>query len=59
VAGKSPVFMTIVVIGYVFGILHKLFYSFDYIIILYIFNFTMILIDIFLYFKYLPGEKIS
>ncbi len=50
--GKSIIFMLIVFIGYVFGILHKLFYNFDAVIYLYVLNAMMVSIDIMLYHKY-------
>ena len=53
VTGKSPLFMSIVCIGYTSGIIHKIIYSFDWIIWLYAFNLTMVIIDLTLYFKYL------
>ena len=56
VLGKSPMFMSLVAMGYISGILHKILYSFDYLIILYVFNLTMILLDLYLYTRYNPGE---
>ncbi len=50
VDGKSPLFMFIIFLGYVSGILHKLFYSFDRVIYLYFFNGLMVALDLFLYF---------
>ncbi len=50
-AGKSLVFLCVILIGYVAGALHKIFFSFDYVIILYICNFCMVLIDILLYLR--------
>jgi len=52
VDGKSPIFMSIVALGYVCGILHKIAYSRDRVILLYMFNLVMVLIDLFLYRKY-------
>ncbi|MCX7726674.1 MAG: hypothetical protein N2053_07470 [Chitinispirillaceae bacterium] len=52
VAGKSPLFMTIVIIGYASGILHKLFFSRDWVIFLYFFNLFMVVFDLLLYFKF-------
>jgi large-conductance mechanosensitive channel len=57
VTGKSPLFMVIVGFGYVSGVLHKIVYSFDWVIVLYIINFLMISIDLFLYLKYLPHDR--
>ncbi len=56
-AGKSLLFMIIILIGYVFGILHKILYSFDFVIYAYIFNFIMVSIDIILYFYNRSLEK--
>ena len=52
VEGKSLLFMIVVLIGYVSGVLHKLYYYHDPVVYLYIFNGAMIFIDILLYFKY-------
>ncbi len=56
VTGKSPVFMIVLCIGYMSGLVHKIFYSFDWIIWLYAANLIMVIIDLFLYYKYL-GKK--
>ncbi|MDP6629999.1 MAG: hypothetical protein QGH29_03340 [Kiritimatiellia bacterium] len=52
VDGKSPVFMSIVALGYVFGMIHKVVYNCDQVFLLYVFNFIMVSIDLFLYRKY-------
>ena len=52
VEGKSLLFMIVVLAGYVSGTLHKIYYYYDPVIYLYIFNGAMILVDIMLYFKY-------
>jgi hypothetical protein len=52
VIGKSPMYMIIVCIGYLCGIAHKVFFSMDWIIILYAVNLLMVLFDLFLYYKY-------
>ncbi|MCK4248365.1 MAG: hypothetical protein KAX15_01140 [Candidatus Omnitrophica bacterium] len=57
VKGKSPMFMSIVGLGYVSGIIHKIIFSFDWIITLYIFNAIMVTWDLCLYFKYLPLQN--
>ena len=49
--GKSLFFMVIVLIGYMAGILHKIFFLSDAVIILYIINFAMVTIDILIYFR--------
>ena len=56
VVGKSPVFMAIICLGYLSGILHKVFFAFDWVILLYCVNLCMVAFDIFLYFYYLPKE---
>ena len=50
--GKSLTFMCIVWVGYVFGVVHKISYNFDFVIILYISNVILVFIDIMLYLKY-------
>ncbi|RJQ13343.1 MAG: hypothetical protein C4560_14660 [Nitrospiraceae bacterium] len=50
-SGKSVVFLYIVFLGYLAGIMHKTFYNFDLVIILYIINGLMVLIDILLYYR--------
>ena len=55
--GKSIFFLFVILIGYTFGILHKINYSQDFIMALYILNFIMVLIDIILYFINSKREK--
>jgi hypothetical protein len=52
VSGKSPLFMSIVLIGYISGIFHKMFYSQDWVLILYLANLLMVAIDLSLYYYY-------
>lgn len=58
-AGKSLPFLYVVFFGYVSGTLHKIIYNFDPVIILYILNGLMVLIDIMLYYrnKRLPANS--
>ena len=56
-SGKSFAFLIIVMIGYLCGILNKIFYNFDYIIILYCLNFTMATTDACLYIRNKKNEK--
>jgi hypothetical protein len=49
--GKSVMFLFIIFIGYISGILHKLLYSYDKVIILYIFNSILVSIDIALFYN--------
>ena len=57
VSGKSPVFMAIICLGYISGATHKILYSLDWVISLYVLNMIMITIDMVLYFKYSPKEN--
>ena len=52
VTGKSPLFLAIVWLGYLSGIIHKIVYALDLVIIFYILNFVMVSIDLLLYFYY-------
>jgi hypothetical protein len=59
VAGKSPLFMAILCLGYANGILHKVFFSTDWIISLYILNFCLISFDLFLYYRYINRTPVT
>ncbi|MBA4719373.1 MAG: hypothetical protein HRO68_09875 [Nitrosopumilus sp.] len=48
--GKSVYFMIIIFVGYVSGIIHKYFFNYDEVIILYVINVVVIAIDIILFF---------
>jgi hypothetical protein len=50
-AGKSVVFLYIVLLGYLAGIIHKLLYKPDVVTSLYIVNGFMVLIDIIIYYR--------
>ncbi|MDR3270392.1 MAG: hypothetical protein LBT32_02600 [Peptococcaceae bacterium] len=50
-AGKSVVFMSVIIVGYAAGILHKIFFYFDWVIFLYLLNMVMVSIDLALYFR--------
>ena len=54
--GKSLAFLVIIFIGYLSGISYKIFYNYDSIIYLYIFNSILVFIDIILY---LQNKKID
>ena len=49
--GKSLGFMLLVEVGYVFGILHKIFYSFNWVIWAYVALFLLVGFDLVLYFR--------
>jgi len=50
-AGKSILFLWIIFTGYFFGIIHKLIFSYDLVIYLYVINGVMIMADIILYYR--------
>ena len=50
-AGKSIFFLLVVLTGYLSGMLHKLIYSFDPLIYLYMLNFCLVSTDVILYFR--------
>lgn len=49
--GKSAFFLMVIIIGYIAGILNKIFYRFDGVIYLYILNLIMVLADLLLYYR--------
>lgn len=49
--GKSLIFLVIILTGYCAGVLHKLYFSFDWVILLYLLNGLMIAADILLYIR--------
>lgn len=52
VTGKSPLFMVLIIIGYLSGIAHKTIFSRDILIVLYLLNLLMIITDLCLYLRY-------
>jgi hypothetical protein len=59
IAGKSLPFLVIIVVGYAAGILHKLIFSRDWVVFLYVLNVSMVCTDIVLYLRnrrYRAGE---
>jgi hypothetical protein len=50
-SGKSIVFLYIVLAGYAAGIMHKIIYNYDFVIILYAVNGLMVFIDILLFYR--------
>ena len=59
VAGKSPLFMSLIIVGYIFGIIHKLTHNYDIVMWLYVLNGTMVFIDLMLYFYYSRHPKMQ
>jgi hypothetical protein len=50
-AGKSGLFLVVVLVGYGAGVLHKLFYSYDPVIYLYLLNALMVSTDLALFLR--------
>ena len=50
--GKSLLFLLIILAGYASGFVHKILYSRDLVIILYVSNFIMVLVDLLLCLRY-------
>lgn len=57
VIGKSPVFMMLIILGYIFGIIHKVLNNNDIVIWLYVLNTSLVCCDLFLYFLYIGKNK--
>lgn len=57
VIGKSPLFMGLIILGYIFGIIHKVLNNPDIVTWLYLFNATLVGIDLFLYFRYIGRNR--
>ena len=49
--GKSIIFLAVIFVGYIAGVLHKLFYAYDAVIYLYALNGVMVAIDMAIYFR--------
>lgn len=50
-AGKSVIFLFVVLVGYIAGIFHKVLNNPDFVVWLYVSNAMMVVIDILLYFR--------
>lgn len=59
VTGKSPLFMVLLCFGYLCGVIHKLLYSMDWVILLYTLNMVLVAIDLTLYFRYRGSSKLT
>lgn len=57
VIGKSPLFMSLIILGYLFGIIHKILYHHDIVIWLYVFNALLVSTDLTLYFVYIGRNR--
>jgi hypothetical protein len=56
--GKSPLFLSLIIIGYIAGIIHKILYNPDFVIYLYSLNGVMVSADLLLYFRNRRYDKI-
>lgn len=52
VKGKSVVFLSLIVIGYIAGIFHKLNFHYDIVVWLYVLNLVMVSADLAMWFKF-------
>jgi len=52
VKGKSLLFLVLVFVGYVSGVVHKVTFAMDGVIVLYVLNAAMVFVDIVLFLKY-------
>lgn len=59
VLGKSPAFQAIIILGYIFGIIHKFLNNLDFVTFLWILNMILVSIDLALYFYYAPKNRES
>ncbi len=50
-AGKSAGFLYVILVGYIAGVLHKVFFKMDAVIVLYALNGVMVLVDIVLFYR--------
>lgn len=57
VKGKSILFLWLITMGYIFGIIHKIFFSFDYVIFFYLLNLAFVLMDMTFYYKYKNNQE--
>ena len=49
--GKSLLFMVLIELGYVFGIIHKAFYNYNWVIWMYLVLFALVAVDLVLYWR--------
>jgi hypothetical protein len=56
-AGKSIIFLYVIVAGYAAGVVHKVTHNFDKVTYLYAFNAMMVTVDIILYYRNLRLQK--
>lgn len=56
--GKSLGFMLLIELGYVFGLIHKIFFSYNWVIWAYVALFVLVGFDIILYFRNLRYDRV-
>jgi hypothetical protein len=59
VTGKSPLFLVLIIIGYMSGITHKIIFSRDILILHYLVNLSMIIADLGLYLRYSNRKQVQ
>ena len=59
VQGKSVSFSFLVLTGYICGIIHKILFSYDWVLLLYILNLMFLIMDICLYYRYKNNKPIN
>ena len=59
VLGKSPAFQAIIILGYIFGIIHKFLNNLDMVTFLWILNMILVSVDLALYHYYAPKNRES
>ena len=52
VKGKSRLFLWLVIVGYAFGMIHKIIYDYDLVLYLYVLNLLLVACDLVLVYKY-------
>lgn len=57
VLGKSPLFMSIIILGYICGIINKVLNNYDIVTYLYAFNLLIVSTDLVLYFYYIKRNR--
>ena len=55
--GKSLMFMLLILLGYVFGIIHKVLYNFNWVTWVYVALLLLVLFDLLLYWRNWRGER--
>lgn len=59
VKGKSVLFLSLILVGYICGIIHKCIYKPDAVVWLYVLNLILVGTDLILWFKYKNNENLA